>query len=71
MLMIGELPFDDCYPLYRRADGTTWLKLNEKFHITAYIETDGFVVNGITEGFNPKEKVVLLDLYPIEEVTYH
>lgn len=50
--------------VYRRADGTMWAKMNERFHVPAQIDTRRGVVvgNGTCVEFDPEEIVTVVQL---------
>lgn len=54
---LGQMPNPS---FYRRADGTTWTKLNERFHVLAKIEDGHIVGAGSAEEFDPREIVEVL-----------
>ncbi len=51
---------------YRRKDGRTFLKINERFHVQAKVgryreeETLSLLGDGISEEFNPQEEVEII-----------
>jgi len=57
---IGSLKFDAYHPVYRRADGTLWMKLTENIHFPARKKGESYVVDGGAHDLNPNEKVDVL-----------
>lgn len=59
IVTIGEINKPDM--LYRRKDGTTWLKLNATCHVPAYWAKNGALLgNGVADYFDPSEQVELI-----------
>ena len=59
---IGELEFSERSPVYRRADDTTWMKLNDEFQVPATLEEGHWEANGQVAKLDPKEVVDVLHL---------
>jgi hypothetical protein len=58
---ISELSMMPNPAVYRRANGDTYAKLNEAFHVKAIRKPDGAVIgNGTAEQLDPDEDVTVL-----------
>jgi hypothetical protein len=59
---IGELACGAYHPIYRRSDGTTWVRLNERSHAPAENYGDYWGCAGATSDFDPQEEVEVIHL---------
>lgn len=57
---IGELPTSSFRPIYRRSDGTRWMKLNEKRCIHVHEDGDNWIGVGAMFSLDPSEEVEVL-----------
>ena len=59
---LGELETGEYHPIYTRADGTNWMKLNATFHVRAHRKGVQWIGNGSAEMLDPRETVTVLHL---------
>lgn len=57
---LGELEFNAYHPIYRRSDGSTWMKVNSNDQFPANQKDGKWLVAGAPERINGAEEVEVL-----------